>query len=276
MDNSTRIRLLALDVDGTLLNGAQEISEATRAAIQTTISSGVVVVLASARSPYALRQILMTLNLDGYVVAFSGGMICRLNGGTSIATDGFTERRIPIATAHKIVRQALVRGISVGWFVGENWYIQRWDDVLRREAAIIGQPLMAALPMTSITDAPHKIQCMVAQSTQVFQLQILRDELPEDCVGQFTHETYLEIFPAGADKAAGLQQIGRQLGIGMDEIAAIGDGENDISMLQAAGLGIAMGHAPDSVKSAAQWITQSNNEDGVAQAINRMRLEGCI
>jgi hypothetical protein len=269
-----RIRLLALDVDGTLLTSRREISPATRAAIQSVAASGIHVVLASARSPRALRPILAALNVGGYVIAFSGGLICRLSHAPTIPRGVVTERRISLASARAVVSRALALGLSLGWFVGETWYIQSWDATLRQEAEILGIPPITSVPLDSVAEAPHKLQCMIGDSKQALELHRLRDELPYDCAGQFSHPTYLEIVPRGVDKATGLQQLGRQLGIDRREMAAMGDGENDIAMLQEVGLGIAMGHAPASVTGAAAWVTASNDEDGVAAAVERMRREG--
>lgn len=274
--SNSRIHLLALDVDGTLLTNDHAISPASRSAIQALTGRGIRVVLASARSPYTLRPILAELDLEGFVIAFSGGLLCRLSHDPARLIEIITERRLPLASAQTIVRLALSRGISVGWFVGEAWHIQAWDDTLRREASIIGMPFIAKAPLASMSEAPHKIQCMVAGADRAAELHRLRDELPADCLGQFTHETYLEIFPQGVNKADGLQLLGSQLGIELHEMAAIGDGENDIKMLQAVGLGIAMGHAPDSVRQVAAWTTSSNDEDGVALAIERIRREGRV
>ncbi|MGH8246544.1 MAG: Cof-type HAD-IIB family hydrolase [Gammaproteobacteria bacterium] len=272
----TRIHLLALDVDGTLLTSDQTISEATRAAIQAVTARGIRVVLASARSPYTLRPIMAQLDIEGYAIAFSGGMLCRLSRDPARPIEILSERSLPVSSAQTIVRLALARGISVGWFMGEAWHIQAWDETLRREAANIGMPLIASAPLALMTDAPHKIQCMVAGPDRAVDLHRLRADLPPDCIGHFTHETYLEIFPHGVDKATGLQQLGHQLGIELHEMAAVGDGENDVTMLQTVGLGIAMGHAPASVRQAAAWTTSSNDEDGVALAIERIRREGRV
>jgi Cof subfamily protein (haloacid dehalogenase superfamily) len=265
-----QIHLLALDVDGTLFTSNQEISEASRAAIQAATASGIRVVLASGRGPRILRSILSQLGMEGHAIAFSGGMLCTLGHEPVNAIRVIHERQLRLATAQRIVHSALAGGFSVAWSVGETWHIRAWDDLLQREAQHAGMPIITHLP----TDPPHKIQCMVAGSEQAGQLLQFRNELPSDCIGMFSHETYLEVYPEGVSKAVGLQQLGEQLGIGLHEMAAIGDGENDLEMLREVGLGIAMGQAAPRIQQAAAWITASNDEDGVAVAIERMQREG--
>lgn len=95
-------------------------------------------------------------------------------------------------------------------------------------------------------------------------------------MGQFSHATYLEITHLGVDKAAALLALGQRLGIAPTEMVAIGDQENDMAMLQVATLGIAMGNAPPVVQAVADWVTDTNNRDGVAAAIERLQVTGWI
>jgi Cof subfamily protein (haloacid dehalogenase superfamily) len=92
----------------------------------------------------------------------------------------------------------------------------------------------------------------------------------------FSKPNYLEIVPIGVDKAKALVKLANSLGIELSQVAALGDGQNDIEMLREAGLGIAMGNASDAVKSAADWITGTNDEDGVAQAVRRLVSSGLV
>jgi len=94
--------------------------------------------------------------------------------------------------------------------------------------------------------------------------------------GQFSLAHYLEITHQGVDKATALLALGQQLGITPAEMVAVGDGENDLAMLRLVGLGIAMGNAPPSVQTAADWVTDTNNRDGVAIAIERLQATGWL
>jgi Cof subfamily protein (haloacid dehalogenase superfamily) len=264
------IRLIALDVDGTLLNSNHEISEGNRRAIHAAVEAGLRIVLASARSPGALRPLLADLGISGYVVAYGGGLVCQLDNASTNATDVIANHCLSLVSAHEIVRFALGEGISLGWFVGEDWHIPAWDVVLRRETEIIQMQPQVTLDLMTLPLPPHKIQCMVASDSEIKKLENLLSILPDDCIGQFSHPTYLEIIAKGVDKAVGLKQLGHRLGISLHEMAAIGDGENDLGMLKAVGLGIAMANAPSHVSRDAKRVTTSNDQDGVAVAIGRI------
>ena len=125
-------------------------------------------------------------------------------------------------------------------------------------------------------DAPHKLQAIVGEPALLPRLNDLADVLPSDCVGQFSYETYLEIISRGVDKATALLALGEQLGIAPSEMIAIGDMDNDVAMLQMAGLGIAMGNAPVNVQAEADCVTDTNNRDGVAVAVERLKADGWI
>jgi 5-amino-6-(5-phospho-D-ribitylamino)uracil phosphatase len=267
------IRLIALDVDDTLLNNNHEISEGNRKAVRAAVEAGLHIVLASARSPGALRPLLADLGISGYMVAYGGGLVCHLDNRSVESADVIANHCLPLVSAHEIVRFALAEGISMGWFVGEGWYIPAWDAVLRHEAEIIQMQPQVTPDLMALPLRPHKIQCMVANDSEIKKLENLLSILPDDCVGQFSHPTYLEIIPKGVDKAVGLEQLGQHLGISLHEMAAIGDGENDIGMLRAVGLGIAMANAPSHVSRSAKWVTTSNDQDGVAAAIMRILVD---
>lgn len=274
MRNTRRVRLLTVDIDGTLLTDDHKITAATRAAVQQVVDRGVQVVLASARGPGTLRGIMGILGIDGLVIGYTGALTCRLSPDPRVPTEVVTERRMKLASAHHVLRRALEQGISVGWFTGDNWYIPRWDPALRRESAITGVMPIVVPDLTQFTEAPHKLQCIVGEPELLPALSTLARTLPQDCAGHFSHTTYLEITHLGVDKAAALLALGQRLGIAPTAMVAIGDQENDMAMLQVVALGIAMGNAPPAVQAVATWVTDTNNRDGVAAAIERLQVAG--
>jgi Cof subfamily protein (haloacid dehalogenase superfamily) len=276
MRNTRRIRLLIVDVDGTLLTDDHKITAASRAAVQQVVDRGVQVVLASARGPGALRGIMAILGINGLVIGYTGALTCRLSPDPRVPTEVVTECRMKLASAHDVLRRALEQGISVGWFTGDDWYIPRWDEAIRRESAIIDVVPVVAPDLFRFTEAPHKLLCIAGTAELVSHLHQVASTLPFDCLGQFSHPTYLEITHQGVDKATALLALGQQLGISSTAMVAIGDGANDITMLKMVAVGIAMGHAPPSVQAAADWVTDTNNRDGVAAAIERLQVTGWI
>ena len=274
MKYTQRARLLALDVDGTLLTDELQITAATRASVQQVISQGVQVVLASARGPNALRSIMRELGIAGFAICYTGALTCRLYPDKHGSLEVVNEQRMSLSSARIVLSKALELGISIGWFTGENWYIPRWDLALHHESMITGVTPILDPDLMHFKEAPHKLQAIVGDTALLPGLNALASVLPRDCVGQFSYETYLEIIRQGVDKATALMALGQQLGIDPSEMVAIGDMENDIAMLRVVALGIAMGNAPTYVQAEADWVTDTNNQDGVAAAIARLRATG--
>ncbi len=271
-----RVRLLVLDVDGTLLTDDCQITAATRAAVQKVISHGVRVVLASARGPSALRLIMRELGIAGFTICYTGALTCQIDPDPHTPIEVVAEQRMNLSSAHLVLRSALELGISIGWFSGDFWYIPSWDPTLRLESMITGVTPLVAPNLVHFKEAPHKLQAIVGEPALLPHLYTLARTLPQDCAGQFSHETYLEVTHKGVDKATALLALGRQLDIVPFEMVAIGDRENDVTMLRLAALGIAMGNAPSTVQAEADWVTGTNNQDGVAAAIARLQAEGWI
>ncbi len=270
MKNSRQARLLALDVDGTLLTDELQITPATRKAVRQVISQGVQVVLASARGPNALYSIMEELEVTRLAICYTGALTCRLYADRHISLEVVNEHRMNLSSARVVLSKALELEISIGWFIGEHWYVPRWDPAIYHESMITGGTPIVDPDLMHFRDAPHKLQAIVGESALLPRLYDLSRVLPSDCVGQFSYETYLEIIHQGVDKATALLDLCQHLGITSSEMIAIGDMDNDIAMLRIAGLGIAMANAPANVQAEADWVTDTNNRDGVAVARERV------
>jgi len=276
MKNTRQARLLALDVDGTLLTDELQITAATREAVRQVITQGVHVVLASARGPNALYSIMAELEISGLAICYTGALTCRLNPDQHVSLEVVNEQRMSLSSARLVLSNALELGISIGWFTGEHWYIQRLDEAIHHESMITGVTPIVHPDLMHFKGAPHKLQAIVGETALLPRLTALANSIPSDCVAQFSYETYLEIIPRGVDKATALLALGQQLGIAPSEMIAIGDMDNDIAMIQMAAFGIAMGNAPANVQAQADWVTDTNNRDGVAVAIERLKADGWI
>ena len=270
-----RIRFLVLDVDGTLLTDDYRISMATRMAVQQVVQGGAQVILASARGPSGLRGIMGELGLSGIVIAYTGAMTCRLSPDLHVPLTLLAEQRMNLDSASRVLRDALAQGVSVGWFSEDRWFIPDWDPTLRRESELSGV-IPIVTPNLDLTEAPHKLQCIVGDPDLLPRLSLLAESLPADCLGRFSNANYLEITHQGVDKATALLDLGQRLGVDSRAMVAIGDGENDRTMLQVVGMGIAMGNASPYVQAVATWVTDTNNRDGLAKAINRLIALGWL
>jgi Cof subfamily protein (haloacid dehalogenase superfamily) len=276
MNTTRRVRLLVIDVDGTLLTSDYQLTALTRTAVQLVMTQGVQVVLASARSPRALHPIMRELSITGLAICYSGALTCRISPDPQEPSKAVAEQRIRLSSAHRVLRAGLQRGLSLGWYCGDDWYIASWDAALERESRLTGVPPIVKPDLAHLRWAPHKLLAIAGAPALMRELLLLVGTLPPDCTGQFSLANYLEITPHGVDKATALLALGQQLGITPADMVAIGDGENDIAMMRLVGLGIAMGNASPAVQAAADWVTETNNRDGVALAIARLQATGWL
>jgi hydroxymethylpyrimidine pyrophosphatase-like HAD family hydrolase len=188
MSNTRRTRLLVIDVDGTLLTTDYQITMATRAAVQQVTSQGVQVLLASARSPGALRLIMGELGITGLAISYTGALTCRLYPNSHLPTEVVVQERMNLSSAHIVRRSALELGISVGWYIGDDWYIPKWDAALHLEGTLTGVMPTVVPDLAHFTQAPHKLLCIAGDPALLPQLSLLAKTLPQDCTGQFSYE----------------------------------------------------------------------------------------
>jgi Cof subfamily protein (haloacid dehalogenase superfamily) len=260
------IGLVAIDVDGTLLDSAHGVSGATAAALDRVRRAGVEVVLTTSRPPRALWPILERLALvePAEFIASQGA----LTGSYSATGDlRIVDRRpMPVGLAQQVAAAGSAAGMSVSWFAAERWLVERVDDLIREESAIVGcAPVVVDL--AGERAGPDKILMLVgAQGRDITDLVAV----PEGLVALASTPTHLEVTRADVDKADALRRLCARRGLGPDRVAAIGDGRNDLGMLAFAGIAVAPANAHPEVLAAADLITASNDEDGVAGTLARL------
>lgn len=260
------IRLVAIDVDGTLLTSKHEVTAATAAAIERVRRAGVAVVLTTSRPPRALWPILDRLNLvePAEFIASQGA----LTGSYSVtgALRVLDQQPMPVALAQQVADAAHAAGMSVNWLAGERWLVPHLDDLILEEASIVGcAPEVADLSVERA--GPDKILLLVhAPDQDIAELVAV----PEGLVALASTPTHLEVTRADVDKADALSRLCARHRITPDQVVAIGDGRNDLGMLGFAGVAVAPANAHPEVLGVADLITASNDQDGVAQALARL------
>jgi Cof subfamily protein (haloacid dehalogenase superfamily) len=269
-----RYSIIALDLDGTLLTDDLQITERSQEAIRRARERGVTVVLASARPPRSMRRYHEALGLDTPVVAYNGALVWDLDGGGALFHEPLVQDAARALMAY-LRRQHPELNVSLE--CGDRWYIDDLTEEVRR-----------AIERYEV-DPPHGIGCLeqvLAEEAEAISKVLFRGNqeaaeslmaaLPAD-LAQRLHittsgEWFCEVMAAGATKAAAIEWTAGYLGVDPGGVLAMGDSPNDIPMLRAAALGIAMENAAPMVKAAADAVTASNNEDGVAEAIERYVL----
>lgn len=260
------IRLICIDIDGTLLDSRHRLPPENRAAVCWAEKQGAVICLMTARPPGATLPIQWALGVEGPVACFGGGLL-------EYRGERLCDRRIPARTAALLAQECAVRRLHLSVYRDTRWYVAREDPWSAQEAAITGlAPVSANLENLVCSwerRGAHKLLCMgepdglgclhQALEKRDLSIQLLRSK-----------ETYLEILPEHAGKAEAMALLCEKLDISPAQVMAIGDHDVDAGILRAAGIGVAMGNASPAARNAAGCHTNSNDEAGVAKAIYRV------
>jgi 5-amino-6-(5-phospho-D-ribitylamino)uracil phosphatase len=265
------VALVALDVDGTVLTPEGRIAPSTAAGVAAARAAGVRVVLASSRGPVALERIQAGLGLqDEWFIGYQGALVARW---AENRLEVLNEAPLDRAAARDVEARAGAAGLSVGRYIGLRWRVPRLTAAIRREGAGTGERPIVSTPAESDADAPpHKLMVIADGDEQIAALEELAATMPDTVTATLSHPTCLEITAPGVDKATGLGPLVDRLGISRGETAAVGDGPNDLGLFAAVGTAVAMGQAPPEVVAAANWVTGSNTQDGVARALRRLGI----
>lgn len=258
------IRLVAIDVDGTLLNSRHEVTPATAAAIDRVRRAGIDVVLTTSRPPRALLPIIAELGLTqpAVFIASQGALTGSYSAEGELRI--LDRQPMPVALARQVAAAGGAAGMSVSWFATERWLVERIDDLIRQEAAIVGcAPEVAVLAVEQ--EGPDKILLLAHSADSAHAVSV-----PQGLVSLASTPTHLEVTRADVDKSDALRGLCAQRGVTPGEVLAIGDGRNDLGMLAFAGVAVAPANAHPDVLAVVDQITASNDEDGVAQTLARL------
>ncbi len=260
---SSSIRLFAIDVDGTLLDSSHHLRTDVRDSVCRLAASGLEVALATARGPAAVREIVHQFDFSPWLICFSGGWIGQLNWSPLQSTNVQLDKRIPAAAARSILRIAFSYDLEPSVFTSESWRVRNTTGEILEESRIVNLQPSVVSDLLADGEEPNKI--MLDQASDV--LLRMRESIRTFSKATFSKINYLEILPAGVNKAKALGVLTEVLGLNLSQVAAIGDAPNDLEMLSEVGLAIAMGNASSEVKVIAKWVVGTNDEAGVAQAV---------
>ncbi len=266
-------KVLVLDIDGTLTNSEKEISEATKRGIQTVLEHGHKVILASGRPTPGMRRYEKELELDkngGYLLSFNGGRIVECRTG-----DVVYQRTLPSSIIPGLYEYAKQNEVGLVTYFADN-IISAFepDEYVELESRINGMPVKV------VKDFKHYIdfdvnKCLLTAPAE--KAEVIEKELQEkykDIASVYRSEPFfIEVMPKNVDKATSLDRMLSSIGLTRDNAICCGDGYNDISMIKYAGLGVAMGNAQPAVKEAADYITGTNDEDGLVTVMEDFILK---
>lgn len=265
------VQIIALDIDGTLTDDRKNISNLTLEALIEAEKKGIRLVLASARPASGLFSIRDQLKMEQF-----GGILMSYNGGriTDCAGNTFYEISMGLTMTRRILRFLEELPVTVIVDDGKMFYVTDKNGYKVEYECRNNQ--MQCTEVGNLADwltfSPIKI-LLAVNPMKIYEVQEqIRNFLPEDLTVVRTAAFYLEIFPRRINKGQGLCDICRILKIDVRNSIAFGDSENDIPMLKAAGIGIAMKNAEMDVKKASDMSTLSNNEDGIPYALHALNV----
>jgi Cof subfamily protein (haloacid dehalogenase superfamily) len=265
------VRLIATDLDGTLLDSSSAVSRRTRTALDAARAQGVHVVPVTARQPIGLRAIAADAGFDGWALCSNGAYAVHLADGRML----FAEE-LPSDTIRTLAEalRASVPGLLFAsvrdageTFVAQEGYaaIAQLSDHKRDPATMGGVPLeqvLAAPSLKFVIRHPELAPAVLFESLRALGLTGFEATL--------SGAPFVEVMAAGVTKATGLARLCAHLGIDRADVVAFGDALNDVEMLRWSGHGVAMAGAESVVRDAADEVTASNDDDGVALVIERL------
>ena len=262
-------KLFLSDLDGTLLTDEKRISEKTMEALQEFVGNGNAFAICTGRALESALTVHRELKLDfdnSYVAAYNGGQIYDPRKKETIYRIG-----IPLPITEDIFAIAKECGIHVHTY-NDNYIItQDYGECMGFYRRVIKTPaIVTEHPMAELSEPPCKmiaIELKDHEKQEVFHRKVA-EKYKDELSLMYSNAYYLEIILKESGKGNAVRQLAAYLGISMEDTIAAGDADNDISMIEAAGLGIAMSNAADSVKGRADIITQKdNNQDGLVPFI---------
>lgn len=258
-------KLIAVDIDGTLLNSKGIITEKTRSSIQRAVEKGVIFSICTGRAIQGVEGFNSLLNLDAPFITYNGAMIVMGKSKEIL----FEQSLSPEAA-----RSILSIGKEVGttiivWSNNKLYAYELNDRVLDYKGISTVEPIIIENEEELIQSGITKILWYDEPEKLDHYQNILKDRLGDSVNYCTSKPIFLEFFDRKVSKAVAMEKIGEHFHIRREEMIAIGDGFNDLSMIEYAGLGVAMGNAPEAIKAKARYVTLSNDEDGIAHALDK-------
>lgn len=265
-----KYKMVCTDIDGTLINTSHTLSQKTKNTVKKAVEEGVVFTLVSARPPEGMFYLNEEIGIEEYIVSFGGSLILK-KGQEPLYADVLDTEQVM-----EVYEMSRKTNLNLSIYEGERLFVESIDWRVELEHKI-------ARAVPEIADFQELFQrgirpCKLLYLGEPEEIQDFMRQAQERFQGRLNIYTskpdYLEVCPLTSTKMGGIERLAEHYGIAREEIIAIGDQFNDLSMIEQAGLGIAMGNAPDGVKKKADFVTLDNDQDGVAYAIEKFIFEG--
>lgn len=265
-------RAIALDLDGTLTNHEKVVTPKTREALLKAAAKGAVIILASGRPAYGIEPVAECLELNqrgGYILSYNGGNIVNAKTGEKLFSQFLPDEVIPELYAY-----AKEHGHALLGYAGNEIITEMPDDQYVKEESRINKMNIRKVDNLFESLEPHPTKLlMTGDPTLMLKAEEELVEKLGDRMDIFRSAPFfLELVPKGIDKAKSLTRLLTKINLTPADLIAFGDGYNDLSMLKLAGMGVAMENAAPEVRAEADYVTLSNEEDGVAAALTHFNM----
>ena len=276
------IRMVGLDLDGTLFNSRKELTEHTRQVLERAIARGIVIVPATGRPRTGLPGVLAEMDGIRYAIVTNGAAVYDLKENRCIY-----EKYMDKEASAELLRRTRDLQTVQGAFVGPWGYMEEIDRQRIEQLSLVEEMKNYLRSSRKVVDSLPEFVLRETQGPQKLVMMFLKDQngqpIDSEEAVRITEEYEqfafvsggvgnIEIMDRAVGKGTALLELGRQLGIGQEEIMAVGDSENDLDMIRKAGLGVAMANSEEIVCRHADVLTLSNDEDGAAAAIEQYVL----
>ncbi|MBD5479877.1 MAG: HAD family phosphatase [Lachnospiraceae bacterium] len=265
-------KILVLDIDGTLTNSNKVITPETKKSLMMMQENGHIIILASGRPSPGMMKYAKELALEkygGYLLSFNGARIINCRTG-----DIIYQQTLPRFILPKIYHFAEENGCGLITYCGD--YVVSGtgiDEYIELEARINGMPVREVEDFLHFIDFDVNKCLMTAPPEKAEKLTAVLQEKFEGVLSIYRSEPFfIEIMPKNIDKAFSLNRMLEITGLKKENVICCGDGYNDVTMVEYAGIGVAMANAREEVKAVADYITKSNDEDGLVEVIDKFIL----
>ena len=274
MDQASNYRIVFSDIDGTILNNQKDVSEQTIAIThQLFEQNNIPTVLISARMPAAIEHLRNKLCPSAPMIAYNGALIIQGHNGESIILHS---KSFPSEVARLAIEQSITEGFHVGLYHENRWIVNCNDSWTEHEVVstkiypeIVDGKQMLTLIETELPNL-QKLMVMATPATIDMFEKLITEKHSQVATVYRSADNYLEVTPAGCDKKRGVETLLTHMAIHPSEAIAFGDNYNDLEMIKFVGMGVAVGNARETVKAAANKVTNHGKENGVANALKEI------
>lgn len=261
------IRLCYFDVDETLVDPQRDIPASLATALEACRQRGIGLGLATGRMYEAARPYAEAIGATAPLILYNGARVCAAADGAVLFA-----RTLELDQARRALRLVVQHRLHVNLYLDDSIFIERETEISRASALKDGVWQRPVGDLLGFLDrAPTKL-LIIGPGEALAALQADFDAVPHTAEVVRSEPTYLEILPAGVSKGAALVEVSRLFGVPLADIAAFGDSNNDVELLEAAGLGVAVANALDIVKAMADYVATKPDGEGVAEALRRLVL----